>query len=506
MIDSVLSFLQALRRSRLLNPAQLNELKAKVFPAARDANELAELLVQRNVLTPFQVEALFEGREDELVVGPYQLQALVGEGGICQVFKARHNDTDEIVALKILRPELRGRPESLVELKKEMQVLAGLDHPRFVKALDVDLDSDRFWFAMELVEGIDLKKLLELTGPLPIGQASDYIRQAAQGLQYAFEKGLVHRDIKPANLLVAFDDERVRILDIGLARLEWYNRDDTPTATPTRRGTLLLGTPDYVAPEQALNPEQANIRADIYSLGCTFYHLLTGQPPFPGKSLTQKLLHHQQTPPPSARDLRPEVPQELAELIQRLMAKSPDDRFPTPAGVAVALVRFCNDAGRIAIRQFRPQASTESAARIEHQAPPAVTAPSGSLPAATRPAPVAPNAVNPAPRYGPGGLPERRAYPRRKGNPVPVLILQQMPGDAEPLCGWVIDRSYGGVGLLVDEPLEIDLPVEIRPQTPQAGSRGSQVRVVYCIPERASWRVGCQFLHKPSWDELRIYG
>jgi serine/threonine protein kinase len=494
-IDTIPAFLEALRKSRLLGAADFNDIKARLLPGVHDPRALAARLVQHGLLTPYQSKHILDGLDQELVVGPYRLLDLLGEGGLSQVFKAEHVGTRSLVALKLLHPELRSNVRVLDQLRQEMEVITHLSHPHFVQAFELNLEGAGSrgapYFAMEYVEGIDLGKLLAQVGPLPMTQACEYARQTALGLEYAYEKGLVHRDVKPANLLVSADSSTVRILDIGLARLEWSCRPDSnSTPTPANQDISLMGTPDYVAPEQALNAETADIRADVYSLGCTLYHLLAGEPPFPGNSLARKLLHHQQAMPPSVRRLRADLPEELDAVLQKMMAKQPDDRYQQPALVAIALKPFCQgDDVWVSVDQFLPKQESGVRSQESDQCPPAAADP------------------KPAPAVPPGTkeLSERRSHPRRAGNPIPVLILDSFHPD-EPLHGWVMDRSPGGVGLLVEDALEVDTLVQMRPDVPHLQTFWLQVRVVYCQRERLRWRVGCQFVKKLSWEELRVFG
>jgi serine/threonine protein kinase len=499
-INTIPAFLEALRKSRLLGAADLNEIKARLLPGAADPQVLAGRLVQHGVLTPYQANHILEGLDQELVVGPYRLLNLLGEGGLSQVFQAEHTGTRTLVALKILHPELRSNRKVLDQLRQEMEVITRLSHPHFVQAFELNLEEETGspYFAMEYVEGIDLGKLLGLVGPLPMTQACEYIRQAALGLEYAYEQGLVHRDIKPANLLISADSSTLRILDIGLARLEWsYKADPAATPTPTNQGITLMGTPDYVAPEQALNADQADIRADIYSLGCTLYHLLAAEPPFPGNSLARKLLHHQQAPPPSIRRLRPEVPEELDAVLQKMMAKQPDERYRTPALVAIALKPFCQgEEVWVSVDQFLPAGTNLEARNRESavKAQPGESAPGRPRCPATASIP-----------YGTPGYPERRAHVRRGGNLIAVLINDSLHPE-EPLRGWVLNRSAAGLSLLVEDALEVDTMVKVRPNVAHLQAFWQEVKVIYCYRERLRWRVGCQFVQKVSWEELRFFG
>ncbi len=484
MSDPVLSLLQLVRRSRLLAPEQLNEVKLGWLPGLADPAELAGRLVRRGWLTPYQAEQLLDGRTEALGLGPYRLLGLLGEGALGQVFRALHRDSRAVVALKVLRPELRSDPQVLRQFRQEGEALASLDHPAFVRALDVLPDGDRPYLAMEYVEGIDLGRLLRLAGPLPAAQACDYARQAALGLQHAFEHGLVHRDVKPSNLLVCFAQGRVRVLDIGSARREWR-----PAAVGG--GGALMGTADYIAPEQALTPHAADTRADVYSLGCTLYHLLAGRPPFPGASVARKLLDHQQAPVPSVREARPELPEALDAVLRRMLQKRPEDRYPTPAQAAVAITPFCRDAPRLDLQRFRAPAELADTLGAAAQDPDTLAS---APPAAPRPLPSG------------DAFAERRADRRRAGNLVPVVLAGALHRE-EPIRGWVLDRSAVGLGLSLPEAVEVETTVRVRPDgQPHGPGRWHAVRVVYCRRDRARWRVGCQFLERLAWAELRWFG
>jgi serine/threonine protein kinase len=256
-----------------------------------------------------------------------------------QVFKARHRVMDRVVALKVVRPELLARPVLVRRFHQEIKAAAQVSHSNLVIAHDAAEVDGRHFLVMEYVEGVGVDRLIA-RGPLPIPLACDLVRQASLGLAHIAEKGLVHRDIKPSNLLVASKDSTLKILDMGLARLNAVVEGDAGPngleSTLTDSG-VVMGTADYLSPEQALDARRADIRADIYSLGCTFYHMLSGRPPFPGGSLAQKLLRHQQERPDDLRQLRLAIPEELASIVLTMMARRPEDRFQTPADVSRAL-------------------------------------------------------------------------------------------------------------------------------------------------------------------------
>lgn len=352
-------FLVMLRRCQLVGPAQLSELMAAELQGRLpDARALGKELLRRGWLTAYQVNRLLQGRSAELVLGPYLLLERLGEGGAGQVFKGWHRRMKRVVALKVIRRQLLVEPEVVSRFCREVQVVSQLAHRNVVRAYDAGEEGPTRYLAMEYVEGIDLNRLVKQSGPLPVAQACDYARQVALGLQHIHEHHLVHRDIKPSNLVLdrrrgrdgaAGTDGQptaeelpwglVRILDLGLARLCRAEGADGENSlgTLTPNGALMMGTPDYLAPEQALDFHAADIRADLYSLGCTLYYVLSGQPPFPGGTLAQKLLKHQQAEPPPLENVRADLPAGLVPVLGRLMAKRPEDRFQTPLEAATAL-------------------------------------------------------------------------------------------------------------------------------------------------------------------------
>jgi serine/threonine protein kinase len=336
--DSVAGLIEELRKTKLLKTSQVDEAVRMLQPRFPSALGLAKELVRRGWLTVYQVNQLFQANGQQLVLGQYQILDHLGKGGVSQVFKAWHTERDCLVALKVIHPHLLSNAEAVGRFQREMKAVTRLSHPNIVCAFEDAAIGEAHFFAMEFVQGTDLKKLVELTGALPVAQACDFVRQAACGLAHAHEQGLVHRDIKPANL-VQIEGSVIKILDFGLARLHHADGVDPGTAL-TAQGAM-IGTADYVAPEQARNARQADIRSDIYSLGCTFYHLLTGGPPFPGGSAMQKIHHHLSKEATSVYLLRPETPPEVEAIVKQMLAKKPEDRFQTPAEVAEKLKPFC---------------------------------------------------------------------------------------------------------------------------------------------------------------------
>jgi serine/threonine protein kinase/Leucine-rich repeat (LRR) protein len=339
-IASTASLVDFLRQHRLLEAAQM-ELLASLQPHHPDPQSLSAELMRRGWLTAYQANLLLQGRGQELLLGSYVLLEKLGEGGMGQVFKARNWKLGRVVALKLIRKERLDNPDAVRRFQREVRAAAALSHPNIVHALDADEVGGRHILVMEHIEGTNLAKVVKKNGPLPVAYACDFIRQAALGLQHAHEKGMVHRDIKPANLLLAVDGRTVKVLDMGMARLDRGEAADEHSSTMTQEGTV-VGTPDYIAPEQALESHTADIRADLYSLGCTLYYLLTGQVPFPGGTLIQKINKHQFHEPTAIESLRPDLPPTVAAVLRKLMAKRPDDRFQTPGELAAALASLAS--------------------------------------------------------------------------------------------------------------------------------------------------------------------
>jgi WD40 repeat protein/serine/threonine protein kinase len=347
---SVDDFAAALRQGRLLDPAQLERVAGMQAPDG-DPRALARELVRLGWLTPYQVNQLFLGRGDALTLGPYVVLDKLGEGGMGVVYKAMHQKLGRIVALKIIRREHLTKPEAVRRFRREMRAAAQLDHPNLVRAYDADQIDGTHFIAMEYVEGSTLSRFVKERGPLAPADACECIRQAALGLQHAFERGLVHRDVKPSNLLLShahglqrMPEGAVKLLDLGLARFA-FDWDAAHSSTELTREGMAIGTADFMAPEQGENARAVDIRADIYSLGCALYFLLTGRPPFPGGSLVDKMLRHRYDRPPALVTLRPGLPPLLIEVVDRLMAKEPGDRYRTPADVVEALGKLLQAGG-----------------------------------------------------------------------------------------------------------------------------------------------------------------
>jgi serine/threonine-protein kinase len=320
----------------LLRPAQLWEVSQILQVHSLPPKDLARELIRRDWLTPFQANRLLQGRGQELVLGQYLLLARLGEGGSARVFKARHRHLERVAAIKLVDKERAKQPGSLQRFRREVQVAASLSHPNIIHAYDADQIGGRNVLIMEYMEGAaDLARLVEKNGPVPVRAACESIRQAARGLQHAHARGIIHRDIKPSNLLLSGDGAVVKILDFGLARVSSaWTVDKDGGITRARR---VVGTVDYLAPEQASRPLSVDGRADLYSLGCTLYHLLTGQVPFPGGSKLGTILRHLQAERPRVERLRPDLPAAVIAIVDRLMAQCPAERYQSADELAAAL-------------------------------------------------------------------------------------------------------------------------------------------------------------------------
>jgi serine/threonine protein kinase len=286
----------------------------------------------------------------------FEILEEINRGGMGVIYKARQLGLNRIVALKVVMPDRLKHPEARRRFQREVRAAARLNNPHIVTAFHTDIDGPWPFLAMEYVPGIDLLRLVRLAGPRPVGDAVFYARQTAEGLQHAFENGLVHRDIKPANLMVTpspLQEARgghsgrlpqVKILDMGLARV--VEPDATEQDLDLTAPGVFLGTPDYVSPEQAEDSRRADIRSDIYSLGGTLYYLLTGEVPFPGNSVVHKLRRQLTEPPPSAFAKRPEVGPALDALVKRMMAVDPLGRPQTPAELFAELAAVMRSSSR----------------------------------------------------------------------------------------------------------------------------------------------------------------
>jgi serine/threonine protein kinase len=332
-VQSVDEFLQVVRRSGLVEDARLTAaVEPWIAHAGLPPEPMLQALTAAGLLTRWQIEQLLKGRYKGFTLGKYRLLKLLGAGGMSSVYLAEHATLKSKAAVKVLPVKRVDQTSYLARFEREARQSARLNHPNIVRTFDLDTAGSIHFIAMEYIDGIDLHAKVKRDGPLPVREAAEYIRQAALGLQHAHEEGLIHRDVKPANLML---DHRgtVKVLDLGLA-LAGGDEDGSLTREHDEK---VLGTADYLAPEQATDSHKADRRSDIYSLGCTLYYLLVGRPPFATGKLAERLQAHLTKPPPNLIEQRPDVPIAIADLYFRMLQKHPDGRPQSAQEVADAL-------------------------------------------------------------------------------------------------------------------------------------------------------------------------
>ncbi len=349
---TVQGFLKCLRQSRLLAPADWEQLNAEFLALATAgtvdaAQQVAAQLIQRGVLTSWQAAKLLQGKHRSFHLGKYKLLGLVGKGGMSTVYLAEHRLMKRRCALKVL-PSRRVRDSSwLGRFHREAQVGASLDHPNIIRTYDVDSvkegEAEVHFIVMEYVDGEDLRRLVDRDGPLDSVTAADYIRQVADALEHAHAAGLVHRDIKPANILLDGNGV-IRLMDLGLVTATQVEDEASLTRAHNEQ---VIGTADYLSPEQALDSHLVDPRADLYGLGCTLYFLLTGRPPFHEGTLAQRILAHQTKQPEPLKNLVPGLSPDLESIVTQMMRKRPDERFQTARDVADALTQWLVEQGAL---------------------------------------------------------------------------------------------------------------------------------------------------------------
>ena len=329
-----LGFKSGLLERETVQTCQSNWTRSGTPP--QSPKEMADAFIKEGVLTHFQAEKLIAGRWRGFIISDkYRLLERLGAGGMGAVYLCEHIKMGRKVALKILPIQQAGDVASLARFYREARAVARLDHPNIVRAHDIDNDDKLHFIVLEFVDGSNLHDFIRRNGTVTPERAAHYIRQAAIGLQHAHEAGVVHRDIKPGNLLLDRQGV-VKLLDLGLAR---FFHEDSAAFIKEYEVGYIIGTGDYIAPEQIVD-SRVDIRADIYSLGGAMYYLLTGKSPFQEGTNAQKIIWHQVRHPKSLRVLRPDVPEALVQVFEKMIAKEPSRRFQTPIEAALALEPF----------------------------------------------------------------------------------------------------------------------------------------------------------------------
>lgn len=373
MALSLDQFIEQLVLSGLVSAGDLAEFQAAFPPEKmpKTAEALARQLLREKRLTPCQVAMIWEGRAQLLVLGQYVLLERIGKGGMGEVFKATHRCLNRPAAIKMLRPETQQSIAAVRRFCQEVHTAAQLSHPNIVTTYDACEKAGVQYLVMEYVSGCSLSVALKTRGPFHPLQGLNYALQAARGLEYAHHRHVVHRDIKPSNLLLD-DQETIKISDMGLARIieeESLAVGETFVQRLTASGQL-LGSVDYVSPEQAENSRGCDHRSDIYSLGCTLWTILTGTPVYEGDSPAAKLMAHSDYPIPSLRDHFPHIPLLVDQVFQKMVAKRPADRYPSMTEI-IEQFQACLDAMKKCseddLRLVRRDASTVAVAAATGQ-------------------------------------------------------------------------------------------------------------------------------------------
>ncbi|MFO0818150.1 MAG: protein kinase [Pirellulales bacterium] len=336
---TVEEFSRLLSESRVLS-AQAIQAFLHSFPTEQqpvDAQSAASLFVQAGQLTPFQVRAIFQGKHTGLMIEDHEVLDLLGRGGMGSVFKARNRRLDRIEAIKVISGKKLGTVEARQRFDREARAAARISHPNVVATYDAGEFNGISYLTMQFVDGLDLAKTVRSRGPLPVDHAVAYILQAAAGLQAAHEAGIIHRDIKPHNLLLDRQG-KVRILDMGLARLS--DAANMAAQEGLTQSGQMMGTIDYMSPEQTIDVRKVTAASDVYSLGCTLYFLLTGKPPFQAETMGAKLMAHHHQPPPRLIDARADIPTALEAVFQKMLAKDPAARYASMDELIVALQAY----------------------------------------------------------------------------------------------------------------------------------------------------------------------
>ncbi|MBL8799468.1 MAG: protein kinase [Planctomycetia bacterium] len=426
-------FLLELERSGLLDARQLRAIRDAMRPEHhQDPIHLADHLVKIGTLSRFQANKLIQGVTLGLVLGPFHMLSPIGRGGMGSVFLARDSRNQGLVAVKVLPPKrARAQERLLIRFRREMEISQRVGHPHLTRTLEVGVHLGINYIAMEFIPGKNMHKLIHEQGPFKVPRAARLFIEAALGLEHAHQLGLIHRDLKPSNIMVMPDDH-VKVLDLGLALMQ--GECDAERTMAGGQG-YVVGTLDYLAPEQAEDPLKVDARTDIYSLGCTLYYTLTGTTPFPGGNALQKMLRHRCDAPKPVNEINPSVPPGFAALLTRMIAKKPEQRFASAAELREALLPWAEPLAPLSVAPLPKPGPETPVARLR-----APVEPPAPKPLPVEPAPalaVAAPADAPMPVASPvASMAPASPAPVSPRAPVilPPLAVPVGPGPAPPVA------------------------------------------------------------------------
>jgi eukaryotic-like serine/threonine-protein kinase len=471
MEPSVESFCNALARSRVLPAAQIRALYQRCLRespgSCTDLPLFMRWLVAQGSLTEYQAGVIARGHGHQLFLGPYKILERIGKGRMAGVYRAVH-DLGQVVAVKVLPPSKTKDPQTLGRFQREARLALRLRHPNIVRTFQAGVANDLYFLVMEYLVGETLEEVLDRRRRLRTGEAVRLVAQALEGLQQIHEEGLVHRDLKPGNLMLVGGTPdstlgaTVKVMDIGLGRA-LFDEDATGQNFELTNEGDLLGTPAYMAPEQARDAHGADVRADVYSLGCVLYHALTGQPPFPDANRVRQLVRHATEQPRPLRDFTPEAAEDLQAVLDAMLAKDPSQRYATPAQAAQALQRFRDRGAAVTPLEQQPEMVDylrwlEAGGAKDPFGPPAAPAAKGAAPR-----PPAPTRRAAAPPPVPRPPAPRPAAPRAAAAPEPVEVVEEVQEVIE--ATEVVEEEAVEANEVVEELMEVNEAEGEGPQT-----------------------------------------
>jgi serine/threonine protein kinase len=441
-MPAVEDFLKTVLRSGILDRAQLQQALGALPSEGRDdPQRVAEHLVKSGKLSRFQARKLLKGAALGLVLGPFQVLAPIGRGATGTVYLARDSRSQQLLALKVLPPRrAREQERVLARFRREMEMFQRVAHPHIPMLYDVGVLHDVHYIAMEFIPGQSLHRLVAKQGPLAVPRAARIFSEVASALDHAHNQGLVHRDIKPSNILITPHDH-AKLLDLGLALWEGERGSDRSVIGGAG---YVVGTMDYISPEQARDPTRVDARSDLYGLGCTLFFVLTGRPPFPAGTSKEKIQRHLHDEPPLVTEFNTAVSPAFAAIVRKLMAKKPRERYPSAAVLREELLMWA--AGEVALPLDRPedQGYQEAVAQLE-----AADLPEGDSSAAIAVGATEGGIRLAIPADTPAALPVPEAPTKQLGRTDSEVLVLQEPAAPAPKLNRLVYLALGGAALLL---------------------------------------------------------